>query len=272
MAVEAIAEGEVWAYRKAPNPPIEVTIVKVVSQSGNAKVRIQFDDGPKAGQIEWVSRRSLKAPWARVDKFLELERRWQEFRDAGSSASRSVLDATGCIIEEVVGSGVAWGKAWGILGVKDYDALSGAVPEILPVIGGQSCITEGDIHYFAWPTARDVAKGLARTHAERLLDFVEDEAPGWFDLDLASNGENGWARSMIAAFEIIRSWCGEAPTMQLEIRALRKNNARLADYLEKTLNVLERTGDPYFGYHAKRIRNAAFREFGPAPDWMNELK
>lgn len=202
-----------------------------------------------------------------------MERRWQQFRDAGSHASQSVLDAAGFIIDEVVGSRVAWGKAGGILGVRDYDALSSIVPDALPAPEGKDCITEGNVHYFAWPAVRDVAKGLAHAHPGLLLDFVKNEEPNWFESDRASNGENALARSMIAALEIIRSWCGEAAGMQwLEVESLRKDNARLREYLEKTLNILERTGDRHFGYHAKRIRNAAFREFGPAPDWMNEIK
>lgn len=52
MAMLPIAEGERWAYRQAKGSLQEVTILKVTSQSGNSRVRVQFEDGESEGQAE----------------------------------------------------------------------------------------------------------------------------------------------------------------------------------------------------------------------------
>ncbi|ALE91799.1 hypothetical protein AOC05_04830 [Arthrobacter alpinus] len=61
----------------------EVTVLEVVSQSGNRKVRIQFEDGPNGGEIQWVGRQSLKAPWNEKVAFIEIEQEqgWARAKD-----------------------------------------------------------------------------------------------------------------------------------------------------------------------------------------------
>lgn len=270
MAVEPIAEGERWAYRKAPDPPLEVTVVKVVSQSGKANVRVQFEDGAQAGQITWVTRRSLKVPWEQRDEFVALERCWEAFRAAGREPSRSAREATGIVIEGVVGSQVAWVKAWGVLGVRDMDSLTSLVPEVISV--WTDSIEEDGINYFPWPASLDAAKALAEMRPASVLEHVELEESLWIEMDRDAGGEAEWAKTMISACDLARSWCGEiALGKWSEVENLRKDNARLHELLEKALNVMERLKDDYYTYHAKRLRGEAGRAFGPTPEWIKKL-
>lgn len=93
MATLPIAEGEIWAYRKAKGRLKPVTILKVTSQSGTGRVRIQFQEGDSEGQAEWVHRRILKAPWDDREAFLEHERRWTELRQAENLIPKTDSDA-----------------------------------------------------------------------------------------------------------------------------------------------------------------------------------
>ena len=272
MAVLPIAEGERWVYSKTPDVPVEVTVLKVVSQSGNANVRIQLEDGPKAGEIRWVSRRTLKAPWAQLNDFLDLERRWQALREAGQRSSRSAQEAASMAIDLIVRSEVAWGKAGGILAVRDLKSLSAVAPAAIPDTAGGSSIEQDGVVYFAWPAMLDVGQALAQVRPGVILDYVMKEQAEWLEMDSSTDGGSQWAKVMISACELMRSWCGETAESQwLEIVRLRKDNARLHELLGKALTVLESQKDSYLTHQAKRLRGEAGRAFGKAPDWIKNL-
>lgn len=270
MGVAPISEGEVWAYRKAPYDPIEVTVIKVVSQSGNANVRVQFDDGPRAGEIDWVSRRSLKAPWKDVDSFLAGEYRRTEVRAAGGGQSRAVREAAAYVIDEVLGDGIARYDAYGVLNVEDLDALNALVPKALTLEMCERSYEVGGSRYFQWPAMVHVARDLSPAHAFRLMSSIEKDEPGWVESLQESEGADPWSKAVLSGFNIVRSWCGsEAAEKWSEIERLRKDNARLHTLIGKAINIMERQADSYYTYHAKRIRGELERSVGSHPDWLN---
>lgn len=82
--------GDEWAYRAAPRklggPLGRVEVVDAGGSAPPDRVRVRFLDGSRAGELDWVGRRTLLAPWREVAHLVRDERR----ESAVAAASRAV--------------------------------------------------------------------------------------------------------------------------------------------------------------------------------------
>ena len=224
MAMLPIAEGERWAYRQAKGPLQEVTILKVASQSGNCRVRIQFEDGDSEGQAEWVFRRMLKVPWDQGKALLEHERLWEAARKWGKPIASSELSAAEIVVDETIDSAVAGPHSYGLLAVHDRSALEHLVQIPLPDPHSPGAFEEDGTEYLPWPTMLEVALVQARATPQVLLEYVERAAVELAESDSQFrqlNARDGFPRplGLDQAREFdeerrrylnqIRQWCGQ---------------------------------------------------------------
>lgn len=271
MAVESIAEGEVWAFRKAGGPLEEVTILKVVSQSGNSRVRVQFEDGPSVGQAQWVSRRMLKAPWSLGEEYLARERRWDEARKSAALVPEYEIDAAAIILDATIDGLIASDRGHGILAVRDVPALLELVSP-LDHPSFHEGFTEEGTRFLPWPAMQIIAKECARSLPSQALREIEAQASDWAEhdqhmrnlnaLSTWSGGERPFTKedaNLKRAWDLAREWCGaEAADKWVEIEQLRAENLRLAKLLAQALDALEGAGKTY---QANRLRGQAGRAF-----------
>lgn len=277
MAMHPIVEGERWAYRKAKGPLQEVTVLKVSSQSGNKRVRIQFEDGDVEGQTEWVARRMLQVPWVGRETFLEHEHRWAELRQAGRAIPKTDLAAADVILGETFDLDVASPHLHGLLQVGDLSALKRFMQGAQ--LHTDEAFEEDGSLYLRWPAMLDVARMQAKVAPQVLLDYVEREAVALLNEDQkdrqleafsALSSPPGYIEHREYVEERrrylnrIRERCGEDALGKWdEILYLRGDNARIAGIMNKALNVLEQAGKER---DAKRLR----RELGyPYIPWNN---
>lgn len=113
--MKPIAEGERWAFRKGQLPFEEATILKVVSQSGHRKVRVQFEDGPNAGESQWVGRPYLKAKWDERQAFVDREQRWAKAKSGRLGVPLGLTCAAALVITETMDDALACDRDNGIL-------------------------------------------------------------------------------------------------------------------------------------------------------------
>lgn len=260
-----IAEGEVWAYRRGRGFMEEVTVLKVVSQSGNSRVRIQFEDGPNAGQTSWVSRRMLKTRWDGKEDFLAREQRWEEARNQAASASEHELDAASLVLEAALDRAIAADHNHGILSVRNLSALLRTLEsaEELPLEAG---FTEDGTLYLPWPAMRVVAQSYAQAKPDRILREVEEQSAAWDEhqtrrrqLDAlepwladAAPIPDRDSQNLQRMWDLAREWCGSAAADKWrEINRLREELERLTKLLEQSLLELEKAGKRYQASHLR---------------------
>ncbi|SEE18410.1 hypothetical protein SAMN04489740_0833 [Arthrobacter alpinus] len=273
MAMAPIAEGERWAYRRASRPFEEVSVLKVVSQSGNRKVRVQFEDGPNAGEIQWVNRQQLKVLWAQRREFLDREQRFAEAKSRVAEAQDSHLLAAGLIISESIDVTIASDHNHGILRVGDAVILADHVQISVTDLTGDACFEDGGYLYLPWPAMRTVAIAKAKIDPGIVLDMVDRDAKEWNSVAQQTTYyaavrpmahqtiDHPWPEyeTQKLAWNVIRGWCGEvALDRWSELDRVRQDNIRLANLLERALKQLERAGGTY---HAARLRGEAGRAF-----------
>ena len=276
MAILPIAEGERWAYRQAKGPLQEVTILKVTSQSGNSRVRIQFEDGESEGQAEWVFRRMLKVPWDQGEALLEHERLWESARNWGEPITDNELTAAQIILDETIDAAIAGPYSYGLLAVHDRSALEELVQIPLPGPQSPGAFEENGIQYLPWPAMRDVALVQARALPQVLLEYVERAAVELAESDsrfrqltaldgfprpLGLDQSREFDEERRRYLNQIRQWCGEEALGKWdEILYLRGDNARLAGLMNEALMVLEKAGRER---DAKRLRRQLGYPFIP---------
>ena len=267
MSILLIAEGERWAYRKAKGPLQEVTILKVTSQSGNSRVRIQFEDGESEGQAEWVFRRMLKVPWDQGEALLEHERLWEAARNWGEPISDSELTAAQIILDETIDAAIAGPYSYGLLAVRDRPALVELAQIPLPGPQSLGAFEENGTEYLPWPTMREVALSRARSEPQILLECVEQEVAQLAEsISRYRQAESG--RGFLSAeaqtqfresnderkrcLNVIRQWCGqEALDKWDEIRHLRGEVERLTGVVQRALTIIEKSDNKSL---AKQLR------------------
>ena len=271
MVVEPIAEGEVWAFRKASGRLEEVTILKVMSQSGNSRIRIQFEDGPSAGQVQWVSRRMLKAPWSLGEEYLARERCWDEARNRAASVPEYETDAAAIILDATVDGLIASDHGHGILKVRNMPALL----ELLEPLDHPSFhegFTEEGSRFIPWPAMQAIAKDRARSAPDQALREIEAQASDWAEHEQHLRNLNALSTwpdnerplskedvNLQRAWGLAREWCGaEAAGMWAETEQLRAENLRLAKLLAQALDALAAAGSTY---QANRLRGQAGEAF-----------
>lgn len=269
-----IAEGEHWVYRKANQPLREVIVLKVVSQSGNSRVRIQFEEGSNAGQAEWVSRRMLKVLWADKANFADRESRWHGLRQRATSIPQDDLDAAELVLEETVDPAIARAENYGLLAVFDLASLIKMTGMTTGDVQVHGSFEEDSTLYLEWPALRDVAMNRARTEPATVLEYIEREAAKRSEEDLRNRqieALSPWSRTpnddyywesgeaTKRAWDAAREWCGEgAMDRWAEITHLRDENTRLTRILGRALDALGEAGRDY---QAKRFRREAGQGF-----------
>ncbi|ALE91804.1 hypothetical protein AOC05_04855 [Arthrobacter alpinus] len=284
MAMEPIAEGERWAYRKGSLPFEEATVLKVVSQSGHRKVRVQFEDGPNAGEVEWVGRPYLKAKWAERQAFVDREQRWAKAKSGRWGVPLGLLSAAALVITETMEDALARDRDHGILQTNDAPLLCELMQITESKLFLEGGFEEQGVTYLPWPAMKTVAMAKCQVHPEAVLDMIERDVESWSD----SAEEFGYYKPMKSrqvidlekpwpeyetqkvAWDIVRSWCGESAQAQWStLSRARADNARLSEILGRALDALERAGDER---GANSLRKEAGRAFGKTPDWIKSLK
>lgn len=282
--MEPIAEGERWAYRKGRLPFEETTVLKVISQSGHRKVRVQFEDGPNAGEIEWVGRQYLKALWERRAIFVEREQLWARAKSQAWNQPTSVREAAALVITETVDEALAYDRSHGILRTSNLQAL-GEFAQITPsaLLDGGG-FEEEEYTYLPWPAMQTIAVVKCTKSPAAVLDMVEREADAWGQMAVDSGYYKPLSRRQVVdleqpfpeyetqklSWDVIRDWCGQPALEQWsDLARLRAENARLIDILERALKHLENTDKKYY---ASRLRGEAGRAFESTPDWIKNLR
>lgn len=281
MATIPIADGETWAFRKGKRPLQRVTILKVTSQNGRSRVRIQFEEGELEGQAEWVHRRMLKTLWTGRQAFLEHEHRWTELRQAESTIPKTDLDAAEVILEETFDLDVASPHLHGVLRVHDLQALKTFMQGV--PLHAEGAFDEDNLLHLLWPAMLEVARLQANVVPQILLEYVEREAAELFTEDQrqrqleafsALSGPPSYGHAQHREFveerrrylNRIREWCGQDSIGKWdEIQYLRGDNARIAGLMQEALVALEKAGSDR---DVKRLR----RELGyPFIPWHKRL-
>lgn len=283
MAMEPIAEGERWAYRKGQLPFEEATILKVVSQSGHRKVRVQFEDGPNAGETQWVGRQYLKAPWLDRQAFVEREQCWARAKSQAWNEPASVREAAALVITETMDDALAIDRSHGILQTSNVYTLAEfaqVTPRELLSSGG---FAEEGYTYLPWPIMKSVAIAKCKTAPAAVLDMIERETDSWGQSAVETGYYKPLSKGTVLdldqpfpeyetqklAWDVIRRWCGEPALEQWsELALLRAEHARLLNILENALVHLDKSGE---SYHAARLRGEAGRAFSKPPDWIKKL-
>lgn len=272
--MEPIAEGERWAYRKGCHPFEEAAILKVISQSGHRKVRVQFEDGPNAGEIEWVGRPYLKAKWAERQAFVDREQRWAKAKSGRWGVPVDLTCAAALVITETMDEALACDRDHGILQTNDAPLLCELMQITESKLVVEGSFEEHGTTYLPWPAMKTVAMAKCRVNPEAVLDAIERDVEWWGDsadgfgyykpmssrqvIDL----EEPWPEyeTQKVAWDIVRGWCGESALAQWStLSRARANNARLSELLGRALIALERAGDER---GANSLRKEVGRAFG----------
>ncbi|AIX99749.1 hypothetical protein ART_0151 [Arthrobacter sp. PAMC 25486] len=284
MAMAPIAEGERWAYRKGSLPFEDVTIVKVVSQSGHRKVSVQFEDGPNAGETQWVGRPYLKVKWDERQAFVDREQRWANAKSGYWDVPLGLTCAAALVITETMDDALARDRDHGILQTNDAPLLRQLLQLTESQLFVEGSFDEQGVTYLPWPAMKAVAMAKCRLKPEAVLDAVERDVESWGD----SAEEFGYYKPMSSrqvieleepwpeyetqktAWDIVRGWCGESALARWStLSRVRADNARLSEILGRALDALERAGDEH---SANRLRKEAGRAFGKTPDWIKNLQ
>ena len=264
-----IAEGERWAYQKAGLPLQEVTVLKAPSQSGNSRVRVQFEEGEAEGQTEWVFRRMLKVPWGQREAFLRREDWWEAARLASRSIPQNEMSAAEVIISETVDPAIASAEKYGILAARNLPSVERLAGR--PIKDGADTFDEDGITFLVWPAMREVAQAMAKSDPRLILQYVENDLAELAtmeqrarQLDSLKASPSPQAREQSRLFveswrgylNVIREWCGEESLANWdEILRLRRETAFLSRTLAEALDLMDDGG---LAREAKRIR----RELG----------
>lgn len=282
--MEPIAEGERWAYRKGHLPSEEATVLKVVSQSGHRKVRVQFEDGPNAGESQWVGRTYLKAKWDERQAFVDRAQRWTRAKARAGDELDSVREAAALVITETMEEALAYDRSHGILRTSNLQALGEFAQVRQSELLGSGGFEEDGYTYLPWPEMQTIAVAKCRKSPAAVLDMVERDAEAWGLMAVDSGYYKPFSRRQVVdleqpfpeyetqklAWDVIRDWCGQPALDQwTELARLRVENARLIDILERTLTHLESTDRKY---HAARLRGEAGRAFEKTPKWKRNLE
>lgn len=281
--MDPIGEGERWAYRKGRLPFEEATVVKVVSQSGHRKVRVQFEDGPNAGETQWVGRQYLKAPWEQRDAFIERERRWSAAKRQAWDVPASVCEAVRLIVDEVMDDALAYDMSHGLLRTNNLALLSELTQQPESELLGDLGFEEEGFTYLPWPAMKIVAIAKCQANPAAVLDMVERDVESWGQLAADIGYYKPFSGRKLVdleqpfpeyetqklAWDVIRAWCGQPALSQWTALArVRADNARLSGILGRALDALERAGD----YNtSSSLRREAGRAFGKTPDWIKNL-
>lgn len=275
MPVQKVHEGEEWAYRKARNPFQKCRIIKAPVQGGNARIQVEFEDGPSEGQREWVARRMLKAPWAKRGEFQRIEQWWSNARARAGAIPQLELDAASLILDATMqGVGDIRDGGSGILSTASLSALE----ELLGGRVDHECLNgaleDGGRSYLPWPALRDLAKVQAATNPRPILAYVENESTRAAELDAHQRQLDALAPSRPAipsqqildfeqatreSWDTARLWCGEdALGKWSDIGTLRDELERISGILGRTLDALDASGQKYQSRRLRREAGTAF--------------
>lgn len=282
--MDLIVEGERWAYRKGRLPFEEATVLKVASQSGHRKVRVQFEDGPNAGESQWVGRQYLKAKWDERQAFVDREQRWAKAKSGRWGVPLGLACAAALVITESMDDALACDRDHGILQTNDASLLCQLLQLTESQLFVEGSFDEEGVTYLPWPAMKTVAMAKCRVNPEAVLDALERDVAFWGE----SADNFGYYKPMSSrqvidldepwpeyetqkiAWDIVRGWCGESALAQwTTLGRVRADNARLSEILGRALNALERAGDERT---ASSLRREAGRAFGKTPDWIKKPK
>ena len=245
--------GEHWMFRDRPkalgDPVHRVEVVRLDGPRRQGDAHVRFLDGPEAGLQEWVTRGQLIAPWNDVDLFLQDEsRRLAVIGESVDVRGTTEYEAARFVFELIRSKNVfrllATKAEAGVLEIIDLTRFAASVGAEAGAFSEQPlCFTDRNgILICPWTVTRVLARQLADKRGEEVLDKVLDQERR---LRQHYDSEPSWRRDDkdLRQFEqvaaVLREWCtGEAVERFDELRALRKEVARLGDLVQRAVTEL----------------------------------
>jgi len=258
--------GERWAYRVAPHrgPVDEVEVLKIGTQRP-LRIKVRFAAEEAEGREEWVPSARLRVRWQDKDAWLAREQQWSELTKDGPDDEDPAFRAVTILFDEHLWDGlVSFGVNYrdrGLLYIDDVPALAALleVPEGFFHTDPRAFTDSDGALTAPWPTTVQVARLLARTQAEYLVNVLDEhvrqeQQAAIYGRYYRGRGKNPGTyispeicaevdRSYKPARDLLREWCGtDAAESFEELKALRDEVLRIGKLMEQAIGCLRQTG------------------------------
>lgn len=274
--------GESWGYRaRGIDPLVEVQVLRLGSQKP-ARVLVAFVDDSFEGKEEWVPPTRLKVPWANAEEHQAREERWHRVASLGPAREDPRSYAASEIIDEYLA------EELGTINYRGGDSICLKNPELLAeelnlqveeLTEYPEAFAEDGFFIAPWPATELIARALAETNAEKVLERVQKEQrqarrESIYGHASSHSGGSGHTSPEICAEidqefsapirEVLRSWCGAENVDRFdEVIALRKEIQRVGDVAQKMIDALRAHGD-------ETLASQFQRELGTPVDELRE--
>ncbi|MFH9712881.1 hypothetical protein ACH4MW_36960 [Streptomyces luteogriseus] len=258
--------GERWAHRAAPHHGLveEVEVLKIGTQRP-LRIKVRFVTEEAEGREEWVPSARLRVRWQQKDAWLAREQQWRELTKDSPDDEDPAFRAVTILFDEHLWDGlVSFGVNYrdrGLLYIDDVPALAALlqVPEGFfdtdprAFTGADGALTA------PWPTTVQVARLLAHTQAEHLVNLLDEHErqerqAAIYGRYYRGRGKNPGTyispeicaevdRDSKPARDLLREWCGtDAVESFEELKALRDEVLRIGKLMEQAIGCLRQTG------------------------------
>lgn len=250
-----------WAYRHGYYADLqEVRVVKL----GVKRPRwafVSFVASEDEGVEMWTPIGRLKCPWDDVERFKDIERKWDAAAAASSHASDVEAEAVSLVcgyLDKTCAINYWAGNIPGVTAIADPQALAKLHSLDWDSIADELSFEDNDELVLSLPATLQLARRLALSDPHGMLVYLEgqvdsarhihleavrNDAYPYRRMTLNGTSTTPLVEDVIAAVELIKEWLGEPQVEEWnEVSELRAEIARLSSIINKAATVLHQNG------------------------------